>query len=150
MDAELIAWQRRTMFEDAVSPVPETLAAMEAAFVPWVRARLRDERYLGWIVEESGAPVAGAGLWLMEFPPHFLDVEPRRGYLLNFYVAPSHRGQGLARRLLKLTVEEADRRGIGVVTLHASKYGRPLYERSGFRQSNEMMLLRGGSQAAIV
>ena len=76
----------------------------------------------------------------MEFPPHFLDEEPRRAYLLNFYVAPEMRGRGLARELLGLAVAEAKARGIKVVSLHASKFGKPLYERNGFAMSNEMLL----------
>jgi ribosomal protein S18 acetylase RimI-like enzyme len=76
----------------------------------------------------------------MEWPPHFMHSEPRRAYLLNFYVAPEMRRQGLARKLLALAVEEAKARGIKVVTLHASKFGKPVYEQYGFKMSNEMML----------
>ena len=97
-------------------------------------------------LRETGArAVGGAGLWRMEFPPHFLDTGQERGYLLNFYVEPEFRGQGLARRLLAAAVEEARRLQIRVVTLHASKFGRPLYEQEGFRGNNEMILLTDGS-----
>ncbi len=149
-DAALIAGQRRAMFVDAVSPVPVTLDAMEARFTPWVRERLKDGRYVGWIAEDAGRAVAGAGLWIMEFPPHFLDVQPARGYLLNFYVAPEYRGAGLARRLLKACVDEGRRLGLRVLTLHASKFGRPLYEQYGFRSNNEMILLTDGAMDATV
>lgn len=138
------------MFVDAVSPVPVTLDAMEARFTPWVRERLKDGRYVGWIAEDAGRAVAGAGLWIMEFPPHFLDVQPARGYLLNFYVAPEYRGAGLARRLLKACVDEGRRLGLRVLTLHASKFGRPLYEQYGFRSNNEMILLTDGAMDATV
>jgi ribosomal protein S18 acetylase RimI-like enzyme len=113
---------------------------MLARFTPWVRAKLEDGSYAGWLTEHEGVLVAGAGLWVMEFPPHYLDPEPRRAYLLNFYVAPEMRGQGLARELLALAVAEAAARGIKVVTLHASKFGKPIYERNGFAMSNEMVL----------
>ena len=149
-DAALIAAQRQAMFADAVSPLPPTLAAMQSAFEPWVRERLANQTYRGWIGEVDGRPVAGAGLWIMDFPPHFLDIQPARGYLLNFYVDPSHRGQGLARRLLDLSVAEGARLGLRVLTLHASRFGRPVYERHGFRSNNEMILLTDGSQEATV
>ena len=139
-DAELLAHQRLRMFVDAevhFTVEPETMAA---AFVPWVRARLEDGTYAGWIAEEDDRAVGGAGLWVMDWPPHFLDAEPRRAYLLNFYVAPQARRRGLARAFLALAVDEAKARGIKVVTLHASKFGRPLYEQHGFKSSTEMML----------
>jgi GNAT superfamily N-acetyltransferase len=92
--------------------------------------------------------VAGAGMWLMDFPPHWMDPEPRRAYLLNFYVEPAFRGQGLAYELLKTAVEDARRRGIKVVSLHASKFGKPLYERNGFEPTNEMILSFEGDRSS--
>jgi GNAT superfamily N-acetyltransferase len=109
-------------------------------FVAWVRPRLVDGTYLGWLVEQDGAVIAGAGMWLMDFPPHWMDAEPVRAYLLNFYVEPIARGRGLAQQLLTLTVDEARHRGIRVVSLHASRLGRPIYERNGFEATNEMIL----------
>jgi len=143
-DAETIADQRLRMFTDAEVGHDASMARMRANFVPWVRARLADGAYAGWLVEHDGRPVAGAGLWVMEWPPHFLDPQPRRAYLLNFYVAPEMRRRGLASELLALAVAEAAARGIKVVVLHASKFGKPVYEQNGFTVSNEMMLRLDG------
>jgi GNAT superfamily N-acetyltransferase len=139
-DAEAIADQRLRMFADAGMADESQLTQMVEHFLPWVRAKLEDGSYVGWLTEADGRLVAGAGLWVMEWPPHYLDPEPRRAYLLNFYVAPEMRGRGLARALLALAVDEAKVRGIKVVTLHASKFGKPIYEQNGFAMSNEMML----------
>lgn len=139
-DAELIATQRKKMFLDAGQPDDQRMADMYEAFVPWVHGKLAEDRYIGWIASEDGVVAGGAGLWLMEFPPHFLQVAPVRAYLLNFYTAPEFRGRGLAKMLLKEAVDEARRRNCEVVTLHASKFGRPIYEKNGFKQTNEMML----------
>ena len=45
----------------------------------------------------------------MDWPPMFLDPEPQRGYVLNFYVAPEACRQDLARELLALAVIPGDR-----------------------------------------
>ena len=139
-DAELIGEQRRRMFLDSVPTSEEQLMKMIAKFVPWVRTKLEDGSYVGWLTSEDGRVVAGAGMWLMEFPPHWMHEEPVRAYLLNFYVDPEFRGQGLAHALLKTVIEETRRLGIKVVSLHASVFGKPLYERNGFELSNEMIL----------
>ena len=139
-DAGLIADQRQQMFIDAGQTQVADIPELRANFIAWVRPRLEDGTYLGWLVEEDGVVIAGAGMWLMDFPPHWMDPEPVRAYLLNFYVEPAFRGRGLAVALLRLTVAEAGRRGIRVVSLHASKFGKPIYERNGFSASNEMML----------
>jgi GNAT superfamily N-acetyltransferase len=142
-DAELIGAQRHRMFVDSGQADDERMQTVTAKFVPWVREKLEDGSYIGWLTSETsedGRVVAGAGMWLMDFPPHWMDAEPVRAYLLNFYVDPAFRGHGLAHALLKTAVGEARRRGIKVVSLHASKFGRPLYERNGFEATNEMIL----------
>ena len=139
-DAELIARHRRSMFVDAGQAEDAKLQTMMENFVVWVRPRLSDGSYVGWLVKEDGRVVAGAGMWLIDFPPHWMDAEPVRAYLLNFYVDPGCRGRGLACDLLKTAVEEARGRGIKVVSLHASKFGKPLYIRNGFEPTNEMIL----------
>lgn len=139
-DAELIAEQRCRMFIDAGQADEAVTKTVYAKFVPWVRQRLEDESYVGWLVSKDGVVVAGAGMLLMDFPPHWMDIEPVRAYLLNFYVNPEFRGHGVAYRLLKTAVEDARQRGIKVVSLHASKFGKPLYERNGFKPTNEMIL----------
>jgi GNAT superfamily N-acetyltransferase len=128
------------MFVDAGQADDADLQAMMDNFLAWVRPRLSDGSYVGWLVEEDGRAVAGAGMWLIDFPPHWMDAEPVRAYLLNFYVDPAFRGRGLAYELLTSAVEDARRRGIKVVSLHASKFGKPLYERNGFEPTNEMIL----------
>ena len=139
-DAELLGEQRVRMFDDAGVSAEAAMGPMLANFIPWVRERIANGSYVGWLVDEEGRAVGGAGLWVMEWPPHFLDAEPRRAYLLNFYVAPEMRRRGLARQLLELAVAEAKARGIRVITLHASKFGRPVYEQFGFTAGNEMIL----------
>ena len=145
-DAGLIAEQRCRMFVDAGQGDGVSLDAMKANFEVWVRPRLEGGSYIGWLVQEDERVVAGAGMWLMDFPPHWMDAMPLRAYLLNFYVEPEFRGHGLAYALLKASVEEARRRGIKVISLHASKFGKPLYERNGFGVSNEMLLRLDDSQ----
>jgi GNAT superfamily N-acetyltransferase len=145
-DAELIARQRRSMFVDSGQAEEDQVQTMMENFVVWVWPRLSDGSYVGWLVEEDERVVAGAGMWLIDFPPHWMDAEPIRAYLLNFYVDPAFRGRGLAYDLLKTAVEDARRRGIRVVSLHASKFGKPLYERNGFEATNEMILRLDDSQ----
>jgi GNAT superfamily N-acetyltransferase len=138
-----ISGHRHRMFVDSGQADDERMGAVIAEFEPWVRRHLDDGSYVGWLTSPDDDPlriVAGAGLLLMDFPPHFLDEQAIRGYLLNFYVEPEWRGHGLAYRLLRTAVEETKARGIGVVSLHASVFGKPLYERNGFKVSNEMLL----------
>ena len=139
-DAELIGEQRRRMFLDSVQTDDTQMEKMIARFIPWVRTKLEAGSYVGWLTSKGRAGGGWRGDVAMEFPPHWMHEQPVRAYLLNFYVDPEFRGKGLAYSLLKTVVEETRRREIKVVSLHASVFGKPLYERNGFELSNEMIL----------
>jgi predicted acetyltransferase len=61
-------------------------------------------------------------------------------------VEPEYRGRGIAKSLTVECMAEAKRRGIGVVALHASKKGQPVYEKLGFKTSNEMLFIEPGNE----
>ena len=138
-DAELIAWHRKAMFAAMGRAKEAALETMRRNCVPWLERMMADGKYLGWITCDDARPVASAGLMLLDWPPHPLDpAGTQRGYLLNVFVEAEYRKRGLARELVEECMAEARRRGIRVVTLHASDAGRPLYERLGFSATNEM------------
>jgi len=141
-DAPLLTAHRHAMFAEMGKTTNEALETMSLHFAPWVRRMLAEGKYLGWIVEEEGRPVASTSLFLLEWPPHLLDPSgDRRGYLLNMYVDPVYRRQGVAKNLVKVCLDETRRRGIRVAALHASDAGRPLYQRFGFAPTNEMFFV---------
>ena len=61
-----------------------------------------------------------------------------RGYVLNVFVEPSHRKQGIARALMDRADREFASRGVAFAILHATKMGRPLYEQLGWSATSEM------------
>ena len=92
-DADLIAAHRHAMFAEMGKSEAPALDEMRHNFVPWVERMIGVGRYVGWIVEENKRPVASAGFFELEWPPHPLDpVGEHRGYLLNFRVDPAYRG----------------------------------------------------------
>jgi len=139
-DAALITRQRHLMFADNDFTTEARLCEMDAAFEPWVRAQLADGVYVGLFLEQDGRVLSCGGIYFMQFPPHWMDPEPLRPYLLNFYTVPEARGRGYAKQILEAAVAECRARGPRVITLHASRFGRPIYEQYGFTASTEMML----------
>lgn len=139
-DAPIITAQRHQMFADNELATEAAYNVMDLTFEPWVRERLADGRYVGLFLEEDENILAACGIFFADFPPHFLDPNPIRAYLLNFYTAPEARGRGLATQLLQHTVDECRKANVRVITLHASKFGKPIYEKFGFTQNNEMIL----------
>ncbi|MGD0631498.1 MAG: GNAT family N-acetyltransferase [Terracidiphilus sp.] len=138
-DAPLITAHRRAMFEAMGSTPSSILDAMSRNFAPWVARMIAEGKYMGWITHDNGRPIASAGLLVLDWPPHPLDLAgEHRGYLLNVYVEPEFRKRGLAHALVDRCLAEAHRRGLRVIALHSSDAARSIYEALGFRATNEM------------
>ena len=87
----------------------------------------------------DGSIVAGAGLWLMDWPPHMIGSGPR-GNILNVFTGVEFRRQGFASELMKTVMQWCRSNGVDVVVLHASPEARRLYEAMGFAGTNEMRM----------
>lgn len=161
-DAPAITAQRHHMFADNDLATEAAYTSMDLNFEPWVRERLADGRYVGLFLEEAAGPLeddstpntpanllAACGIFFADFPPHYFDPHPIRAYLLNFYTAPHARGRGLATQLLHHAVDECRSRNVQVITLHASKFGKPIYEKFGFSPNNEMILRPSSSLSVL-
>lgn len=130
------------MFSDMGHQDQAALDAMSSKFRPWVQERMESGVYLAWLaVDPQGEVAAGAGLWLMDWPPHMVGKQARRGNIVNVYTERSWRRRGLARRLMDVILDWCRANSIDTVVLHASKEGRPLYESMGFSATNEMRML---------
>ena len=138
-DAESIAQQRDAMFVDMGEDVGK-LARVHDSALAWHRRMLESGLYTGFLAEVDGVVVGGAGLLTQDFPPNAEVDLGGRAYVMNVYVHPDQRGKGVARLLLERVLDECAARGVTQVSLHASEAGRPLYEKLGFKPTNEMKL----------
>ena len=130
------------MFLDMGYGDNRALDSMCEAFLPWVRRKMNAGEYLGWFaVSEDGEIAAGAGLWVMDWPPHMIGPGSRLGNILNVYTRPEYRRRGLGRRLTESAVDWCRANGVATVILHASDEGRELYGALGFKPTNEMRMV---------
>jgi ribosomal protein S18 acetylase RimI-like enzyme len=110
-DTALLTAHRRAMFAAMPNPDFPVLETMSSAFEPWVRERIAEGKYLGWIVEDGARVAASAGLLIVDWPPHpFHPESNQRAYLLNVFVEPEYRRRGLAHDLIERGMAEAQAR----------------------------------------
>ncbi len=139
-DVETIVRHRRAMFADMGYGDEVSREAMVLTARPFIAAALADGSYRGWLVEDAGRVVAGGGLAIVGFQPTPMDARPRRAWVLNMYTEPGYRGRGLGKQLMEAMIGWCREEGFKHLSLHASLAGRPLYERLGFKPTNEMRL----------
>lgn len=134
------------MFRDMGFRDDEAMKQMADRFRPWLLDKMQAGEYLTWFAvvdqgDEHGQIVAGLGMWLMDWPPHLIGSGPPRANILNVYTRPESRRKGLAKKLLEHAIEWCRANGVGTLSLHASREGRPIYESVGFKPTTEMRLL---------
>jgi ribosomal protein S18 acetylase RimI-like enzyme len=137
-DVDLICRHREQMFREA-GRSEEVLLTMTPHFREWVEPRLRDGTYFGFVLSEDELPIAGIGLMAIDWPPHpSHPAMDKRGYVLNVYVEPSYRKQGLAHVLMTLAENEFAKRGLQFAILHSTEMARTLYAELGWHGTTEM------------
>jgi GNAT superfamily N-acetyltransferase len=140
-DTVTVAEHRARMFEATGRIDSERGAAMIALLEPILRPMLASGEYLGWlVVAEDESVIAGAGVQVRTLLPRPETDVPREALVVNVYVEPAYRRQGLARRLMEAILAWSREHGVERVSLHASMMGQPLYESLGFVHSNEFVL----------
>lgn len=77
-------------------------------------------------------------IWIM---PTFSHPTGKRGHLMNVYTREDHRGQGIAKKMVKMLIDEAKEKGCTEISLDATEMGRPLYESLGFAASESAMAM---------
>jgi GNAT superfamily N-acetyltransferase len=139
-DLDLICRHRHEMFK-ASARTDAMVQPSTDAFREWLKPRLDDGVYFGWIACLDGIEIAGLGMMVIDWPPHpSHPLQSRRGYILNVFVEPGFRGRGLARAPMDAAMAEAKRRNLEYLILHATAMAMPMYEKFGWRRTSEMSM----------
>jgi GNAT superfamily N-acetyltransferase len=139
-DIEIILRHRREMFREMGGHYAELLERFELASRSYFQIALTAGGYYGVFAELRGEVVAGGGIVIVDWPGSPLNFEPKRAWILNVYVEPLERRRGLARLIMEALIDWCRSNGFRSVALHASEDGHQVYEKLGFRGTNEMRL----------
>ncbi|KAL3459534.1 acyl-CoA N-acyltransferase [Aspergillus heterothallicus] len=142
---ELIAssrWEIHETDEDLTQSIADTVAARLKHDIPEMRKDLARELYT--IFAEARREVLGIR------DPESGEVTrlQRRVELVGLFVHPQYQRRGIAARLLRWGIEEAERLGLPLY-LEATEEGRPVYERFGF-ETRKVMPFYGGEYGVDV
>ncbi|MGY5870913.1 MAG: GNAT family N-acetyltransferase [Candidatus Thorarchaeota archaeon] len=98
--------------------------------------------YLYFLVEDDSKVVGGCGISTFRIPPQLSQPKGTYAYLSNMFIEPEYQRKGLGKMLIDYIVEFCKVEKIGLLFLHASDKGLPLYQFLGFVSSERLMHLR--------
>ena len=139
-DSELILHHRIEMFRDmgeSEEYLKETVKLTEQYLeTDWTK----DYHY--FLVEADSKVIGGCGISTFRIPPQLSQPSGIYAYLSNMYIEPEYRGKGIGTALVNYVIEFCKRNQIGLLFLHASDKGVPVYRSIGFSSSKRLMHLR--------
>ena len=127
--------RKQQLIDEGIAPA----ADIDEELARFFEEKIKDGSLVEWLMEDHGTVIATAAVLFMEFPPTYTNPSGIRGYITNMYTAPAYRGKGIAASLLGNLKEEAVRRGVTHLWLHASALGKPVYKRAGFTEAETCM-----------
>lgn len=103
---------------------------------------LNNDVHTAYLVFDNNSFVGAGGVSYFSVLPTYHNPTGKKAYIMNMYVRPDYRRQGIATKMLDLLVEDAKVKGINAISLEATRMGKPLYEKYGFvKMENEIELL---------
>lgn len=93
------------------------------------------------LARDGGRVIGCASISYIRVMPTFEHPTGKRAHLMNVYTNEAYRRQGIARKMIRLLIDEAEERGCTEISLDATEAGRPLYESIGFRENCSGMTL---------
>lgn len=93
-----------------------------------------------FIIEDYNKIIACAGAFIKEDIPYFFYKERNYGFVGDVYVEPKFRKLGYAKTLTNAVLNWFTEQDIHTVRLLASHNARHLYESTGFKATDEMVL----------
>lgn len=102
---------------------------------------IEDKTYIPFLGSSSGKAVCCAGILLYELPPAPWSLKRTQGHILNFYVVPEKRMEGIGIALMEYIISYSTDQKISRLFLNATKEGERVYRRCGFVECEETALI---------
>lgn len=134
---KLIDLRKKQLVDEGIEPNID----IDTELYNFFKNKLIDGALIQWLVEDNEEIIACGALIFYEFPPSYTNKSGKKGYITNMYTKEKYRGQGIATNLLTKLVDEAKNSDASIIWLGASKLGRPVYKKFGFKETDEWLEL---------
>lgn len=137
----LTRWRVEVLREVFSIPQDQPVEGLEAENRRYYQRALASGEHIACFACLDGGIVGCGGVCLYGEMPSPDVPSGRCAYLMNIYVRPEIRGQGVGEAIIKWLVERARETGAEKIYLETSDAGRALYTKLGFVPMPDMMKL---------
>lgn len=143
VDIETLAKLRLDLFRelDEISD-QEDISLLYDMTHKYFTEMLPKEEFVAWVAETESKVVGTSGLVFFRRPPYQGNLAGIEAYVLNIYTLPEWRGKGIATALVNEILAFVKTTETRRVWLHASSFGKHIYEQAGFIPTASEMELR--------
>ncbi|MFJ7730240.1 GNAT family N-acetyltransferase [Neobacillus sp. NPDC097160] len=134
---KLIGLRKKQLVDEGIEPNID----IDTELYKFFKNKLSEGTLIQLLVEDNEAIIACGAIIIYDFPPSYTNKTGKKGYITNMFTSEDYRGQGIATGLLKKLVDEAKELGVSKLWLGASKLGRPVYKKFGFKETDEWLEL---------
>jgi GNAT superfamily N-acetyltransferase len=107
----------------------------------WMSEALQQSNWRCWVAERDGSLIGALWLQVIEKIPNPTAEVESYGYITNFFVRETSRGQGVGSAVLREALTWCKQREVHTVILWPTEKSRSLYERHGFRVTADVLEL---------
>lgn len=133
---ELMRWRKEVV--NAVFSSPPDVELLQSNH-DYYRRHIDDGTHIAIIASVDGADVGCGAICLGEELPSPDNTSGRCAYLMNIYVRPQFRNEGLATLIVRKLIAEAKALKCGKIYLESTPFAAQLYRRIGFADMEGMM-----------
>lgn len=108
----------------------------------YYKSSLVNGAHTAYLVFDGEKFIGSGGISFFRVMPTYHNPTGRKAYIMNIYTDPEYRRRGVGYKVVDLLVSEAKKKGVYHITLEATKMGRKLYEKYGFSDMKDEMILK--------
>ena len=111
----------------------EKVKAFKLSVRQYLQQALQENIYIGYLGFIKNELCCGAGLLIYNLPPLPNVFNRKHGHVLNFFVYPKFRRNGIGDCLMKYIIADSQRSGFEKLVLNATEAGERVYAKNGFK-----------------
>lgn len=139
---KLLEWRMEVLHSVFKIPQNENMQALYCSNLEYYKQTIPSETHIAIFAEVNQIAVGCGGICLYREMPSPDNPTGMCAYLMNIYTKEIYRGNGIGRAIVEWLIDYAKRKSITKIYLETSECGRMLYQKLGFQDMKDYLILR--------